>query len=135
MNNYTVDNGTIIANQNTAFTNTGFKNCIIYGTNDNELELDIDTGTATSDFRFINCVLKTDINTPTTDTAHFTAINTSAPDFKDTDANDYNLLEIAVSNTYLGYNTEDLTGDGIVESADYVLIQNNSFYNLIIIRP
>ncbi len=49
--------------------------------------------------------------------------------------NDFNVMENAVYYTYLGYVTEDLTGDGIVESTDYVLVQNNSFYNLILMRP
>ena len=48
---------------------------------------------------------------------------------------DYTTVEDAMSLTYLGYVIEDITGDGIVESADYMLIENNSYYAIVLIRP
>ena len=50
-----------------------FKNCIIYGNNDNELELDLISGALKNHF-FQNCIIKADINTPTSDPNHLNLI-------------------------------------------------------------
>jgi hypothetical protein len=65
-----------------------------------------------------------------TDTA-----NKTGPQDHVVDIDDYNGIENAVFYTYLGYVVEDLTGDGIVESKDYVLIENNFFYGILSMRP
>ncbi len=51
------------------------------------------------------------------------------------DHTDFIDLENGVSFTNLGYVPEDLNGDGIVESADYALMENNSVATLNLIRP
>ncbi len=48
---------------------------------------------------------------------------------------DYSTLENAVYYTMRGYNVEDLTGDGTVESSDYSLIENNVYYTIISMHP
>ena len=80
----------LVADTNTKLEKADFKNCIIYGTNDNELELDLKSSPL-SNHHFKNCILKTDNNTSTSDTAHFTSLHNVDPLFKDTDANDYDL--------------------------------------------
>ena len=44
-------------------------------------------------------------------------------------------MENAVSVTLLGYKVEDITGDNIVESADYGLMENNVYFTIVTIRP
>jgi hypothetical protein len=44
-------------------------------------------------------------------------------------------MENAVYFTLLGYVTEDITGDGIVESADYGLMENNTYFTRVTIHP
>ncbi len=90
LNNYAVSNGTVINDTTTKLEKADFKNCIIFGLNDNELELDLKS-TPLSNHHFNNCILKTDNNTPVSDPSHFKFISDVAPDFKDTDNNDYDL--------------------------------------------
>ncbi len=74
-----------------------FKNCIIYGNNDNELELDFKSG-ALSNHNFRYCIIKADNNTPTSDALHFESIfRNNDPDFKDTYDNDLSLDTLAFS--------------------------------------
>lgn len=101
MNNYAVSNGNAIADNNTKLEKADFKNCIIFGTNDNELELDLKPDTLSnilSNHLIQNCVLKTDNNTLTTDQIHFTNIFNVDPGFKDTDANNYELSGTGAEN-------------------------------------
>ena len=100
LNNYAVSNGIVITDSlGTGLLKADFKNCIIYGLNDNELELDTKSQ-APLNYHFKNCILKTDNNTPTSDTSHFTSIHNVDPGFKDTDAGNYDL------------NTDNNFGDG-----------------------
>jgi hypothetical protein len=72
-----------------------FKNCIIYGNNDNELELDLISGALKNHF-FQNCIIKADINTPTSDPNHFNVIyRNNNPQFKNTFDNDLTLDTLA----------------------------------------
>ncbi len=48
---------------------------------------------------------------------------------------DYLSMENAVFNTYVGYLTEDITGDGVSESLDYMLMENNKFYLILSTSP
>lgn len=91
LNNYTVNtsNTTVPVD----LVKADFKNCIIYGNNDNELELDFKSG-ATSTFNFSYCILKTDENTPTNGSG-FDNIWGSNPQFKDTYKNDLTLDTLA----------------------------------------
>ncbi len=82
LNNYAVDqnNQTVPLDM----TKAAFKNCIIYGSNDNELELDFKSG-ALANHNFRYCIIKADNNTPTTDVNHFESIfRNDDPDFKNT---------------------------------------------------
>ncbi|MBK7963925.1 MAG: hypothetical protein IPK10_00465 [Bacteroidetes bacterium] len=72
-----------------------FKNCIIYGNNDNELELDFKNG-ALKNHLFRNCIIKADNNTPTSDPLHFDVIyRNNNPQFKNTFENDLTLDTLA----------------------------------------
>ncbi|MBK7682572.1 MAG: hypothetical protein IPJ26_08975 [Bacteroidetes bacterium] len=72
-----------------------FKNCIIYGNNDNELELDLVSG-ALKNHYFQNCIIKADINTQTSDPNHFNVIyRNNNPQFKNTFDNDLTLDTLA----------------------------------------
>jgi len=51
------------------------------------------------------------------------------------ESQDYSDLNNAVTLTLLGYIAEDITGDGIVESADDVLMENNVYYTRVVIKP
>lgn len=93
LNNYTTDQ----AGQDVPvpMTKAEFKNCIIYGNNDNELELDFKTG-ALNNHVFRNCIIKADGNTPTTDLSHFPLIYlNNNPQFKNTFNNDLTLDTLA----------------------------------------
>lgn len=68
-----------------------FKNCIIFGDNDNELELDF-KNSSLKEHRFMNCILKVDNNTPVTDPLHFFNIyKNNAPGFVDGTNADFRL--------------------------------------------
>jgi hypothetical protein len=51
------------------------------------------------------------------------------------EATDYILMEQAIGLIKYGYIVEDLTGDGIAESEDYVIIENNIYPNIFAHRP
>ena len=51
------------------------------------------------------------------------------------ESQDYGDLENAVTISLLGYKPEDITGDNIVESGDYGLIETNVYYTRTLIRP
>ncbi len=92
LDNYTVINGNVFTDSlATGILKADFKNCIIYGNNDNELVLDTKPQVPLN-YHFINCILKTDNNTSTGDTSHFTSIYNFNPGFKDTEANDYQII-------------------------------------------
>ncbi len=68
-----------------------FRNCIIYGTADNELELDFEASAASA-HNFYDCLVKVDGTTPVTDINHFEDILTNSdPLFKATGDNDFRL--------------------------------------------
>ena len=93
LNNYTTDQ----AGQDVPvpMTKAEFKNCIIYGNNDNELELDFKTG-ALNNHVFRNCIIKADNTTATTDPLHFDVIYlNNNPQFKNTFNNDLTLDTLA----------------------------------------
>lgn len=48
---------------------------------------------------------------------------------------DYLDMELAIGSTFSGYTLEDLTGDGVVESSDYALMENNVCLSRHILRP
>lgn len=89
INNYTTGSNNSIITAD--LSKADFKNCIIYGDNDNELELDFKSGSL-SNHLFNHCLLKVDNNTPITDPNFFTSVwaNTS-PSFTDYTENDYHL--------------------------------------------
>lgn len=69
--------------------NAYFGNCIIYGSVENELELD-DQSTGTFNYAFDNCLIRTSIDFD----ANFNdCIKNESPDFTDYDINDFTLLE------------------------------------------
>ncbi|MFM8433290.1 MAG: hypothetical protein ACKOA1_10880, partial [Bacteroidota bacterium] len=51
------------------------------------------------------------------------------------DLTDLNSISSATANGPSGYLSQDITGDMIVESADYSLIENNYQLNITLIRP
>jgi len=71
-----------------------FKNTIIYGNNDNELELDFKSG-AISSFNFSYCILKADQNTPTNVAGFDNIFRNNNPNFKDTYDHDLRLDTLA----------------------------------------
>ena len=78
-------------------TRAEFKNCIIYGDNDNELELDFKSG-AQANYNFRYSIIKADNNTPTTDITHFeNPYRNSNPQFKSTFDNDLHLDTLSFS--------------------------------------
>ena len=88
INNYAQDATSILPID---LTKADFKNSIIYGDNDNEIELDMKTG-AQANYQFSNCLVKVDYNTPVTDPLHFTAIyKNTTPNFVDVYDGDYHL--------------------------------------------
>ena len=44
-------------------------------------------------------------------------------------------IPIAVAVVLQGYTTQDITGDDIVESADYALMENNVYFVRMLLRP
>lgn len=93
LNNYTVNSSNTVVPVD--LVKADFKNCIVYGNNDNELELDFKSG-ALDNLLFSYCIIKADENTPTTDAAHFDNIfRNNDPDFKDTYKNDLSLDTLA----------------------------------------
>ena len=44
-------------------------------------------------------------------------------------------MENAVYATLVGYVVQDITGDGVVESEDYGLMENNVFFTIVTIHP
>jgi hypothetical protein len=88
INNYTQDATSIIPID---LIKADFKNSIIYGDNDNEIELDMKTG-AQANYQFSNCLVKVDYHTPVTDPAHFTSIyQNTTPNFVNVNDGDYHL--------------------------------------------
>ena len=51
------------------------------------------------------------------------------------ESQDYSDMENAVMVTLLGYRPEDITGDGVVETLDYSILENNVFYIIHTIHP
>ncbi len=51
------------------------------------------------------------------------------------DMRDYNYMELNVYSTIIGYTPADLTGDGIVESLDYVFMENAFYFMIATIHP
>ncbi len=51
------------------------------------------------------------------------------------DREDFDSIESALSSFVSGYTIFDLTGDGIVESADFSLIENNIDFGIFVMRP
>lgn len=93
LNNYAIDQN----NQAVPIdmTKAEFNNCIIYGNNDNELELDFKTG-ALANHIYRNCIIKADNNTPTTDALHFENIyRNNDPQFVNTYDNNLKLDTLA----------------------------------------
>jgi hypothetical protein len=62
---------------------------------------------------------------------------TSTPGLQDgvIESQDYVEVENAVLFTLKGYRVQDLTGDRVVESSDYVLIENNVYYTIFSMHP
>jgi hypothetical protein len=48
---------------------------------------------------------------------------------------DYNLVENYMNLILCGFNSSDITGDGIVESQDYLIVTNNYNASIMIVRP
>lgn len=92
LNNYAVGSA------NTAIpvdlTRAEFKNSIVYGNNDNELELDFKSG-ATSNFLFSYCILKADQNTATSGAGFDNIFRNANPDFEDANEHDLRLDTLA----------------------------------------
>ncbi|MBK9401576.1 MAG: hypothetical protein IPN36_12185 [Bacteroidetes bacterium] len=93
LNNFAIDqNGQPVG---VDMTKAEFKNCIIYGNNDNELELEFETGVL-ANHNFRNCIIKADNTTPTTDILHFESIyRNNDPQFKNTFDNNLKLDTLA----------------------------------------
>lgn len=88
INNYATD---ATGNIPIDLTKAEFKNCIVYGSIDNELVLDFITG-AQSNHKFSWTLLKVDGNTPTTDVSHFESIYANSnPSFVSINENNYEL--------------------------------------------
>ena len=51
------------------------------------------------------------------------------------ESQDYGDMENAISQSLTGYIIEDITVDGVAESLDYSLMQNNTYYSRSLIRP
>ena len=89
VNNYqSTKTGTDVYNLNSA----DFKNCIITGSQDDELKSDFITGSGVNiNYKFDHCLIKAK-DTPTSDINHFNTICRNCdPGFKDTDNNNYEL--------------------------------------------
>ncbi|MEO5571282.1 MAG: choice-of-anchor Q domain-containing protein [Bacteroidia bacterium] len=88
LNNYYSDiTGDHAVNLNVA----NFRNCIIYGNIDNELQLDFISG-ANSEYSFGNCLMKNDTSIHISDAAHFeNIISNQDPQFINCSDNDYML--------------------------------------------
>jgi hypothetical protein len=102
INDYFETTDTIYANNPTNIFN--FKNCIIYGSNQNELFID-KLGNASLDYNFVNCLIKVNNTTnnefyPPTNTTNYNAgcliANNSVlnnPKFKNANNNDLSIIE------------------------------------------
>ncbi len=87
-NNYYADN---TGNNINELKKADFKNCIIYGITDNELQFDFLQG-SNPVYNFSSCLLKVDNNTPVSDPGHFTDIIVNQnPKFTDTHSNNFEL--------------------------------------------
>jgi hypothetical protein len=95
LNNYSVDaSGSAIPRD---LVKADFRNCIVFGNNDNELELDFRQGSL-AEHSFKSCILKADNNTPTSDPAHFETIyRNNDPQFKDLFTHDLHLDTLSFS--------------------------------------
>jgi hypothetical protein len=95
LNNYGVDAaGSAVPKD---LDRANFRNCIVFGNNDNELELDFRAG-ALAEHSFKYCILKADNNTPTSDPAHFDNIfRNNDPQFKDVFTHDLHLDTLSFS--------------------------------------
>ena len=89
LNNYGVtSDNTLIPEDLTA---ANFNNSIVYGSNDNEIELDFENG-ALSEFRFDHVLMKIDPGTNTSDMSRYVnIIKNRDPGFVDSFINDYRL--------------------------------------------
>lgn len=95
LNNYAVDQNSQPLPVDLA--KADFKNCIVYGDNDNELELDFKSGALANHF-FSHTLIKADNNTPTSDPMHFESIyRNNNPQFKDAFDNDLHLDTLSFS--------------------------------------
>jgi hypothetical protein len=95
VNNYAVDQNS--QSIPVDLVKADFKNCIVYGDNDNELELDFKSGALSNHF-FSHSIIKADNNTPTSDPAHFETIyRNNDPQFKDEFDNDLHLDTLSFS--------------------------------------
>ncbi len=92
LSNYTVNSSNTIIPAD--LVKADFKNCIIYGNNDNELELDFESGAAAA-FNFSYCIIKADNNTPTSGTGFDNIWRNNDPDFRDIYKNDLTLDTLA----------------------------------------
>ena len=90
INNYYTDvTGDVAVN----LDNADFRNCIIYGNIDNELELDFISGMNSNHF-FGNCLLKNDTSVHINDQTFFqNIISNQDPKFTSPSANDYTLQD------------------------------------------
>ena len=82
LNNY-------LANFSHNLVRANFNNCIITGSEDDELKID-SASNGSMNYRFDHCIIKTK-DTPTNTLGHFFAILKNDPDFVDKDNNNYEL--------------------------------------------
>ncbi len=87
LNNYATVNGV----DQHAPMNAKFKNCIIYGSNDNELEVDMIKTSPDSVYNFSNLLVKADNKHETGNPNYVKVIRNADPNFKDQANNDYHL--------------------------------------------
>jgi len=90
LNNYYNDGTSDIA---VALTKADFKNCIVHGNIDNELQADIISG-ANGNYKFSYCLLKVDTSVHVSDLTHFDNVFTNEdPGFEDPAENNYELKD------------------------------------------
>ncbi len=89
LNNYAVDQNEIV--QPSPLTAANFGNCIVYGNNKNELELDFKSG-ADSNYYFKNCLFKVDFKETSVSGPGFDSVYTNNdPSFRDYSLNNFQL--------------------------------------------
>lgn len=67
--------------QSLPLQNTNFTNCILYGVNENEITIDKSTSTEIFKYKFENCLLKTSLNTASSE--FINCLKNVNPEFKD----------------------------------------------------